>query len=334
VINLKTIYPLPEMHSCDSNYPMNTDTFKDITIQQMEILIVLVETGSFTKAAGKFFLSQPSLTKQIQNLEESAGTRVVNRGSAGISLTPEGRILYDYARRILRLREDAKERIGRLAEQESGHIYVSASTIPATYILPRLLGSLKQTYPGMQVHIQTHDSEETLQIVLNDQAELGFIGKEPANRKLVVNSLWKDRLVLAVPVDHVLAGNRAVTVEELAGFPFVVREQGSATRDIVDDCLQRLFGTNLSRFNVVCEMGSSEAVKEAILAGLGVSILSVFAVARELSQGLLTIVNISDCPMERYFYLIYKKNFSLMKYHKHFIDIVKQYQPLHADPPA
>ena len=306
---------------------MNFDTFKDITIQQMEILIGLVETGSFTKAAGRFFLSQPSLTKQIQNLEQAAGTRLVNRGSAGISLTPEGQILYDYAKRILRLREEAKDRIGRIKEQEAGHIYVSASTIPATYILPRLLSLLKKTYPDMQVHIQTHDTEETLQIVLNDQAELGFIGKETANRKLVVNRLWQDRLVLAVPIDHPLAKRRSVTVEELARAPFIVRERGSATRDIVEECLQRHFDITFSRFNVVCEMGSSEAVKEAILSGLGVSILSVFAIERELKQGMLAIVNISDCKIERFFYLIFKKQFSLMKYHTHFINIVQHYQP-------
>ncbi len=147
---------------------MNSDTLKDITLQQMEILIALVEAGSFTRAAGKLFLSQPSLTKQIQNLETAAGTRFVNRGSGGISLTPEGQILYDYTKRILRLREDAKDRIERMKEQESGHIYISASTIPATYILPRLLSFMKKTYPDMQVHIQTHDSEETLQIVLNE----------------------------------------------------------------------------------------------------------------------------------------------------------------------
>lgn len=306
---------------------MNSDTFKDITLQQMEILIALVETGSFTKAASRFFLSQPSLTKQIQNLEGATGTRLVNRGSAGISLTPEGQILYDYAKRILRLREDAKERIGRIKEQESGHIYISASTIPATYMLPRLLSLLKKTYPDIQVHIQTHDSEETLQIVLNDQAELGFIGKEPVNRKLVVNRLWQDRLVLAVPIKHPMAKRASVTVKELVGLPFIVRERGSATRDIVEKCLQRHFDINFSHFNVVCEMGSSEAVKEAILAELGVSILSVFAIERELKQGMLAIVNVSDCTMERFFYLIYKKQLSLMKYHTHFIKIVQQFQP-------
>ena len=306
---------------------MNSDTFKDITLQQMEILIALVETGSFTKAAGRFFLSQPSLTKQMQNLETAAGTRLVNRGSTGISLTPEGQILYDYAKRILRLREDAKDRIKRIKEQESGHIYVAASTIPATYILPRLLSLLKKTYPDMQIHIQTHDSEETLQIVLNDQAEFGFIGKEPVNKKLVVNRLWQDRLVLAVPAMHPLAKRGSVTVKELVEFPFIVRERGSATRDIVEECLQRHFDINFSRFNVVCEMGSSEAVKEAILAGLGVSILSVFAIERELKQSMLAIVNVSDCIMERFFYLIYKKQFSLMKYHTRFIEIVQHFHP-------
>ncbi len=305
----------------------NSGFDKDITIQQLEVLVSLIEAGSFTRAAGKLFLTQPSLTKQIQNLEAATGTQLVKRGSTGISLTPEGQIIYDYAKRVLRLREDAKERVIRLKDQEAGHIYVSASTIPATYILPHLLSRLKQMHPDIQIHMQMHDSEEALQIVLNDQAELGFIGKKPLNKKLVAERLWQDDLVLAAPVDHPLAKHRSVTVEKLTGIPFIIREKGSATRDIVEECLQKHRGTSLSRFNVICEMGSSEAVKEAILAGLGVSILSIFAIKREISQGLLTVVNVSDCKMERYFYLIYKKQFPLMKYHKRFLDIGKGYSP-------
>ncbi|MGD1151651.1 MAG: selenium metabolism-associated LysR family transcriptional regulator [Syntrophales bacterium] len=299
----------------------------DITIQQLEVLMALVEAGSFTRAAAKLSLSQPSLTKRIQNLEEAVGSRLVNRGATGISLTPEGQIIYGYAKRTIRLREDAKERVVRHKAQESGHIYVSASTIPATYILPRLLSRLKHTHPDIRVHMQMHDSEETLQIVLNDQAEMGFIGKEPINKKLVVQRLWKDSLVLAVPFDHPLAKQRTTRTEELAKVPFIIREKGSATRDIVEECLQKQLGTSLSCFNVICEMGSSEAVKEAILAGLGVSILSTFAIKREISQGLLTTLHVSSCNMERYFYLVYKKQFPLMMYHKHFLDLVKRYFP-------
>ncbi len=306
---------------------MSYDTFKDITIQQLEILIALVETGSFTAAAGRLFLSQPSLTKQIQNLEQAAGTQLVNRGSTGISLTPEGRIIYDYAKRIIRLREDARERVARVKNQEAGHIYVSASTTPATHILPGLLSRLKDTHPDIQVHLQMHDSEDTLQIVLNDQAEIGFLGKEPSNRKLIVEQLWKDRLVLAAPVGHPLAKLPKVTIEDLKKAPFIIREKGSGTRDIVEQCLQKYLDTSLAQLNVIIEMGSSEAVKEAILSGLGVSILSIFAIKRELSQGLLAAININNSCMERHFYLIYKKQFPLMKYHRRFLDFVKGFQP-------
>ena len=299
---------------------MNEDKFKDITIQQLEILMALVEAGSFTKAAGKLFLSQPSLTK-------SAGTRLVNRAAAGISLTPEGQIVFDYARRIIRLREDARERVMRLKDQASGHIYVSASTIPATYILPHLLGRLKDVHPAIQVHVQMHDSEETLQTVLNDQVEMGFIGKEPANKKLISRRLWRDSLVLAVPADHPLAKQKTAKLGDITRVPFIIREKGSGTRDIIEECLEKQQGTSLSRFNVICEMGSSEAVKEAILAGLGVSILSTFAIKREISGGLLTALHVSNCSIERYFYLIYKKQFPLMMYHRNFLDLVKRHFP-------
>jgi len=289
--------------------------------------MALVAAGSFTRAAAKLSLSQPSLTKQIQNLEEAVGSRLVNRGVTGISLTPEGHIIYDHAKRINRLRDDAKERIVRQKNQESGHIYVSASTIPATYILPHLISRLKQIHHGIQVHIQMRDSEETLQNILNDQAEMGFIGKEPVNKKLVVQRLWKDHLVLAVPFDHPLAKQRTARIEDLTKMPFIIREKGSATRDLIEEYLEKQLGTNLSCFNVICEMGSSEAVKEAILAGLGVSILSSFAIRREMSQGLLTALPVSDWNMERYFYLVYKKQFHLMMYHRNFLDLVKRYFP-------
>jgi DNA-binding transcriptional LysR family regulator len=306
---------------------MSYDKFRNITIQQLEGLLALIEAGAFTRAAGKLFISQSALTKQIMNLEESAGTKLVNRGSAGIVLTPEGQILYDYAKRIIRLREDVRDRVERLKNQESGHIYVSASNVPATYILPRLLSHLRQAHPDIHVHMQMHDSEEALQIILNNQAEIGFIGKEISNKKIKAERLWKDKLVLAVPVDNPLAKQQAVTVEELAGVPFVMREHGSGTRYIIEDCLQRNFGTGLSKLNIVCEMGSAEAVKEAILSGLGVSIMSVFAVKRALAQGLLAIVDIKDCQMDRYFYLIYRKDFLLRKHHLRFLEVVKEYQP-------
>ena len=308
-------------------FSMSYDQFKNITMQQMESLIHLVEEGSFSRAAKKVFLTQPSLTKHIKNLEESVNARIVDRRNRGIFLTPEGKILYDYAKRILKLRDEAKEKISRMKENESGSIFVSASTIPATYILPRLLNEFKKNYPDIRAYIQTNDSEETLEMILDDQAEIGFIGKHTFNKRLNVESLWKDSLVLTVPADHSWVKKKYVTLDEVSKEPFVIRERGSATREILEEYLRKNTDRSLlSGFNIICEMGSSEAVKEAILAGLGTSILSIHAIKRELKQGVLVEVPIQGCTIQRHFYLIYRKQFSLMHYHKRFLDFVKNYK--------
>jgi DNA-binding transcriptional LysR family regulator len=305
--------------------PMEHDGFRNITLQQMEALIRLVETGSFTHAAERMYLTQPTLTKHIHNLEDAIGARVVDRKNTGVSLTPEGRILYDYARRIARLREDAQEKIENLKSDESGHIFLCASTIPATYLIPRFLGLLNKSDPAIRVHIQTGDSEETIQAILGDQAEIGVAGKNSLDRRLKVEPLWNDRLVLAVPAGHPWVKRSHVSVGEIAGVPFVLRERGSGTRSALEECLAISGGQPLGSFNITCEMGSSEAVKEAILAGLGVSVLSIHAMERELAQGLLAAVPIEHCAIARRFYLIYRKQFRLMKHHRRFITSIKNY---------
>lgn len=310
---------------------MSYDQFRNITIQQMESLIYLIDEGSFSRAAKRVFLTQPSLTKHIKNLEEAVNARVVNRENIGISLTPEGKILYDYSKKILKLRDEAKEKILRVKENESGNIFVSASTIPATYILPHLLNGFKRLFPDIRAYIQANDSEETLGMILNNQAEIGFIGKHTLNRRLNVKPLWKDRLVLAASADHPWHKKDYVTLNEVSKEPFIIREGGSATREILEGYLLKNTDKSLSRFNIVCEMGSSEAVKEAIIAGLGASILSIYAIKRELKQGTIIDVPIQNCTIQRYFYLIYKRQFNLMHHHKLFLEFVKNYKPSSSD---
>lgn len=305
---------------------MSYDVFKNITIHQMESLVQLIAEGSFSRAAKKLFLTQPALTKHIKNMEDSLGIRLVNRGNGGVSLTPEGKILYDYARRIIKLREEAKEKILRVRENESGNIYIGASTIPATYILPYILSDFKKLYPAIRANVQAADSEEATEAILNNQGEIGFIGKKPLNRKLHVEPLWEDRLILAVPGGHRWVGKGPVTLDELSREPFILRERGSATRDCIETYLKENAGISLAHFNIIGEMGSSEAVKEAIIAGLGCSILSIHAVGRELKQQVVMEVPLDGCRIERYFYLIYRRQFSLMRHHRLFLDFVRGYK--------
>ena len=306
---------------------MNNEHLKDITFQQMEAVIALVEEHSFSRAAKRMLLTQPALTKNIKNVEASLGVLVVNRSNAGISLTPEGKILYDYAQRMVNLRDEVKTKITKLHENTGGDIYIGASTIPANYILPRALSAFSKTNPDIRIYIKTADSEEAMNMVLDNEVEIGCIGKKPLNKKLTAEPLWKDRLVLAVPRLHPWRKKKSITLPELLNEPFVIREKGSATRELFESCLKESKSINLSHLNIRGELGSSEAIKEAIIAGLGVSIISIHAVERELSQGLLFEVPIQGCPLVRNFYLIYKRQFDFRPCHKTFISFIKRYTP-------
>jgi len=306
------------------------DGFKNITFQQMEALVHLVEERSFSRAAKKMLLTQPALTKHIKNIEEVLGAKVVNRGGAGLSLTPEGNILHDYAGRILRLRDEVKEKIENARGNAGGVVTVAASTIPATYILPRILKGFQEVCPGIQVRIESMDSEKALDSILNGEADIGFVGKSPPGRRIYAEVFWPDRLILVVPAGHPWAKRKSVSAKKLVKEPFVTRERGSATREVVESCLKQNGGLNPADLNVAAELGSSEAVKEAVVAGVGASVISIHAVAREIRQGLLSGLTVKGCPFARSFYLIYRRRLDLMQYHRLFIDYARR-QPIPAD---
>ena len=163
---------------------MQADT-KNVNLLQLEALVHLVEERSFSRAAKRMYLSQPSLTKHIRNLEDALGAKVVNRASRAFTLTPEGRVTCDYARRILKLREEAMDRVMRVRETEAGDIRIAASTIPATYILPAAIAGFRDRFPGIGTAVRAADSSDVIEMVLENGAELGFIGKKPASTKLV-----------------------------------------------------------------------------------------------------------------------------------------------------
>jgi len=301
-------------------------SLRNVTIQQMESLVNLVEERSFSRAAKKMYLTQPSLTKHIKNLEEETGARVVERKNTGVTLTPEGKILYECAKRMFRQIDDAGEKILRMKESESGSIYVAASSIPATYILPRALKAFKDSHSSIQCHVKASDSDSALGMILDDEAEIGFVGREIVHRQLNRIPLWKDRLVLVIPASHKWHGREQISPGEVSKEPFVSREQGSATRKVLEEYLRKSTNLDFSGFNIVCELGSSEAIKEAVMDGLGVSIISIHAVKREIESGLLLEIPIKGCSIERNFYMIYKIGLGLMRHHGIFLDFIRNYE--------
>ncbi len=302
------------------------DFSRSITFQHLEALTALADTGSFSRAARRLHLSQPSLTRHIQNLEELAGMPLLVRQREGGILTAEGRLLCDFARQILRLREEAWDRITDSRSTGKGRIQIAASTIPATYILPGVIAAWHRLHPGITISVRTHDSDETLQAVLHDQAEMGLIGKKTVHRGVVSFPLWSDRIVLAVPPDHPWAGEKELPPARLAESSFIARERGSATRATLDAYLRAETRLDPSSIRVLCEVGSSEAVKEAVLAGAGPAFLSIHAVRREVEAGSLCIVPVGGWNIGRSFFLIHKKSFRFKSHHSLFMDYLMAYR--------
>jgi len=299
---------------------MNYDGLNNITIHQLESLIHLIRERSFTRAAKKMGLSQPALTKNIGNMENAVEVRIVNRENSGISLTPEGNLMYEYARKITGFREDLKEKYAGMFQNESGNIGIIASTIPAAYILPHVLSHFNKDYPDIRAIVRTANSDEAIEIILNGHAEIGFTGKKPMHKKIHAESVWKDRLILVVP--NSLKTKDCLTAAELMKLPFVIREKGSGTRQIVEEYISAKTGV-YPRFNVIAEMGSSESVKESLIAGMGASIISVYAVRRELEHKLISEQAIENWQIERDFFLIFRKKNALMRHHQLFFDFLK-----------
>ncbi|HPS93800.1 MAG TPA: selenium metabolism-associated LysR family transcriptional regulator [Deltaproteobacteria bacterium] len=306
---------------------MISSRFRFITLQQLEALVCLVEERSFSRAAKKMSLTQPSLSKHIRNLETFTDSTLIMRTKAGISLSDEGAILYGYARRILKLRDEAKDKLLLSKESVSGLVFAGASTIPATYILPSVLTALRGSHPDIMVHLSPGDSDSVIHMVLAGQVEIGFIGKPVQDRRVFSERIWDDELVLVTKNDLRGKPYREVSVAEIASLPFVIREKGSGTMSMLEEYLKEHHNTSLARFSIVGEMGSSEAVKEAVISGLGLSILSIHAVKREIEQGILIRIPIRGPRIVRSIYMIRKKQFTPLLQHSIFMDTAKAHQP-------
>lgn len=306
---------------------MQENSFRFITLQQLEALVRLAEERSFSEAARMMLLTQPSLSKHIRNLEDFTGCSLVIRTKTGISLTAEGSVLYGYAKRILRLRDEAQGKIRASKDSASGVIFAGASTIPATYILPHVLTRFKKNHPGITVHLLGGDSDSVIHMVLDSHAQIGFIGKSVHDRRLLSERIWDDELVLIAPKGHRWQNSSGVHIAEIAQEPFITREKGSGTMSEFDEFLRTRHKTTLSRFNIVSEMGSTEAVKEAVIAGLGVSVLSVHAIRRELQQGIVVRIPVLGEKITRSFFMIRRHQFTALPHHNALIETAKAFQP-------
>lgn len=272
--------------------------------RRLQVFHAVAELRSFTRAAKRLHMTQPAVTFQIRQLEQHFNTRLFDREHNRIELTAAGRRVEQYARRILALYGEMDGSLRELTDDMAGTLMLGASMTIAEYDLPRLLVRFKERFPEVNVKLLMSNTDGIVQMVVENRIDLGLVEGPVHNRSLTVRRYDIDRLVIALRPGHPLATEDRVPLEDLRGVPLILREEGSGTRDVFLEHA-RAAGFEIEDFDVTMELGSPEAIKGAVAAGLGVTIISIAALRKELELGTLRAIEL-DPPIERPFSFVHQ----------------------------
>jgi len=286
-------------------------TKHNFDLRQIRAFDAIVRNGGFSKASQEIGLTQPTLSTHILNLEREMGVRLFDRSGRTVTLTPAGTVLADYAARILELCQESIQAIEAFNGQIKGDIHVESSTVPGEYILPRWLKTFHSMYPEVRVTLTVNDSQKVLEKVESGEVVFGVTGVAGNHPSLTSDLLWEEEILLAAAPGSLpdLSG-RSIGLADLSGIPLIRRESGSGTRAAVERALldHKIAPDSL---NWTVTLGSTRAVVEGALSGLGAAFLSGSAVAKEIEQGLLSVIELSGFTIRRGFYIVHRRGRTL-----------------------
>lgn len=303
-------------------------------LRRLEIFVKVAELSSFSRAAQALALTQPTVSEHVRALEDEIGVQLLDRLGRGAVPTRAGQLLLGYARRMLVLARDARQAMEHYQGRLSGELVVGGSTIPGEYVLPGLIGRFKAKQADISIALLIGDSRQVTEWVEEGRVEIGMVGARPAGRALAARELMADTMVIVVPAEHPWAGRDHVTLADLRCEPLVLRERGSGSREAFERALGAA-GQDLSSFRIAGEMGSTQAVKQAVRAGVGVAMISRLAVEDECRARLLSCVAVTDLNVARSFYLVTHRERTRSPLAQAFLELVESQTALRAsqDPP-
>lgn len=267
----------------------------------------VAEQRSFRKAAEELYLTQPAVSLQVKALEEDIGVQLFDRTGAQITLTEAGKVLLGYSQQANALFVQAEQEIAALSGDHAGQLALGASTTIAQYVLPRLLGEYCREYPRVHPTLISGNTEQIVEAVEKQKIELGFIEGPARSREVKSEPFLEDELVLIASTAHEWAERASITVTDLCSAPLLMRERGSGTRRVIEMALERQ-GVKRNSMRIVMELDSTEAIKSAVEAGLGVGFVSRCAIAKDLRLGTnFKIVAMEGLQIKREFLITYVK---------------------------
>ncbi|OOZ46122.1 LysR family transcriptional regulator [Solemya velum gill symbiont] len=290
-----------------------------VTLRQLHVFQAVARHLSFTRAAEELHLSQPAVSMQVRQLEESVGLPLFEKTGRQISLTEAGTELNHYSQNICRELDEAAEVMESMKGVNSGHLKIAvASTI--NYFAPRLLAAFSKIYPGIELSLLVTNRESLVQLLKENEEDLVLMGLPPEEMELEWEPFMENPLVVIAAPDHPLAGKKNISMQELAEETFVIRETGSGTRIAIE----RLFDSAGLKLKSGMQMTRNEAIKQAVRAGMGVSIVSAHTIELELETGRLAILDVDGFPLIRHWHLVHRKGKRLSPAARAFRDFVME----------
>lgn len=292
-------------------------------VWHLKIFKEVVERKSFSHAAKAVNLTQPTVSSHIKELENHFGCRLLDRLGRQALPTRAGELLYTHAAKILAQFAETESAMAGFLGKISGQLTIGGSTIPGGYILPRVIGRFLNRHQNVHISLIVGDTEQIIEDILSSKLEIGIVGARIETGRIIQTRLIEDDMRLIVPKNHKWAGKKQVSLYMMLGEPFILRESGSGTRKTLQERLSEM-GGDISRLNIIAEMGSTAAVIQGIKNNIGISILSPIAVAEELAAGTLSALTVNGMRLKRHFYLTVHQDRAASPLCAAFTDFLKQ----------
>ena len=299
--------------------------------RRLQVFYTVAKLLSFTRAAESLHMTQPAVTFQVRQLEEQFDTRLFDRTHNRITLTETGEVIYEHAVKIFELYRQMESAVREITGEIGGTLTLGASTTIAEYMLPALLGNFRAEFPDINIQLKVSNTDGIVSMLENNEIDLGVVEAPVQNKNLIVESCRQDQLVCVVPVAHPLAKQSSVTIRDIMEYPYICREEGSGTREVINEYLDR-HGVSENGLKLSMELGSPEAIKGAVEAGMGISIVSRATVVKELKLDILRAVNL-DPPLTRPFSFVCKKQKFRARAMEDLLEFARQYCKDHINDP-